>query len=72
MLTAVLVLQHPWQDMLWAPARLALKAVPGLKAGQLVSAMPGLMSLTRKVSLQAWHREWKWGGMGKGRCHRAV
>lgn len=36
-------------DLLWSPARSALKAVPTLKAGQLVSAVPGLYSLTKKV-----------------------
>jgi hypothetical protein len=36
-------------DLLWSPARSALKAVPILKAGQLVSAVPGLYSLTKKV-----------------------
>lgn len=36
-------------DLLWSPARSALKAVPNLKAGQLVSAVPGLYSLTKKV-----------------------
>lgn len=36
-------------DFLWAPARLALKAIPHLKPGQLVSACPGLMSITKKV-----------------------
>lgn len=36
-------------DLLWSPARSALKAVPGLRAGQLVSAVPGLYSLTKKV-----------------------
>jgi hypothetical protein len=41
-------------DLLWTPARLALKAVQALKPGQLVSACPGLMSLTRKVSLGGW------------------
>ncbi|EFJ42490.1 tubulin tyrosine ligase TtlE [Volvox carteri f. nagariensis] len=37
-------------DFLWAPARLALKAIPHLKPGQLVSACPGLMSITKKAS----------------------
>jgi hypothetical protein len=37
-------------DLLWSPARSALKAVPSLKAGQLVSAVPGLYSLTKKVT----------------------
>lgn len=37
-------------DFLWTPARLALKAVPSLRPGQLVSACPGLMSVTKKVS----------------------
>ena len=36
-------------DMLWSPARTALKAVPELKPGQLVSALPGMMSITKKV-----------------------
>lgn len=36
-------------DLLWSPARSALKAVPNLKAGQLVSAVPGMYSLTKKV-----------------------
>ena len=35
-------------DLLWSPARLALKALP-VKPGQLISAVPGLMSVTRKV-----------------------
>ncbi len=35
-------------DLLWSPARLALKAIPA-RPGQLVSAVPGMMSLTRKV-----------------------
>ncbi|KAG1679275.1 hypothetical protein FOA52_009305 [Chlamydomonas sp. UWO 241] len=38
-------------DILWSPARLALKALPSIKPGQLVSACPGLMSLTRKRKL---------------------
>lgn len=37
-------------DMLWSPARSALRAVPFLKPGQLVSAVPGMYSLTKKVS----------------------
>ncbi|GAX74824.1 hypothetical protein CEUSTIGMA_g2271.t1 [Chlamydomonas eustigma] len=37
-------------DFLWAPARLALKALPA-RPGQLVSACPGMMSLTRKRQL---------------------
>lgn len=36
-------------DMLWSPARSALKAVPVVKPGQLVSAVPGMYSLTKKV-----------------------
>lgn len=36
-------------DLLWSPARTALKAVPNLRAGQLVSAVPGMYSLTKKV-----------------------
>lgn len=36
-------------DMLWSPARSALRAVPFLKPGQLVSAVPGMYSLTKKV-----------------------
>jgi hypothetical protein len=36
-------------DLLWSPARTALKAVPTLRAGQLVSAVPGMYSLTKKV-----------------------
>ena len=38
-------------DMLWSPARLALKALPYVRDGQLVSAFPGLMSLTKKRQL---------------------
>ncbi|KAL6752058.1 tubulin-tyrosine ligase family-domain-containing protein [Haematococcus lacustris] len=38
-------------DLLWSPARVALQAAPGLQPGQLISAMPGLMSLTRKRKL---------------------
>jgi hypothetical protein len=38
-------------DMLWSPARSALRAVPLLKPGQLVSAVPGMYSLTKKVCL---------------------
>jgi len=38
-------------DLLWSPARSALKAVPVVKAGQLVSAVPGMYSLTKKVSM---------------------
>jgi hypothetical protein len=41
-------------DFLWSPARTALKAVPSLKPGQLVSALPGMMSITKKVG-------WGWG-----------
>ena len=37
-------------DLLWSPARLALKALPA-QPGQLVSAVPGMMSLTRKRKL---------------------
>lgn len=36
-------------DLLWSPARSALRAVPTVKAGQLVSAVPGMYSLTKKV-----------------------
>jgi hypothetical protein len=36
-------------DLLWSPARTALKAVPALKLGQLVSALPGMMSITKKA-----------------------
>ena len=38
-------------DFLWSPARTALMAVPGLKPGQLVSALPGMTSLTKKRRL---------------------
>ncbi|KAI8474298.1 MAG: tubulin-tyrosine ligase family-domain-containing protein [Monoraphidium minutum] len=38
-------------DMLWSPARTALKALPALKPGQLVSALPGMMSITKKRRL---------------------
>ncbi|MEW5315281.1 MAG: hypothetical protein WDW38_006722 [Sanguina aurantia] len=43
-------------DFLWSPARLALKSVPTLKPGQLVCALPGLMSITKReaYSDQAW------------------
>ncbi|KAG2433886.1 hypothetical protein HXX76_008239 [Chlamydomonas incerta] len=44
-------------DFLWAPARLALKAIPHLKPGQLVSACPGLMSITKKRRLPATLKE---------------
>ncbi len=47
-------------DLLWSPARLALKALPYVKPWQLVSACPGLMSLTRKV--RARYGAWKHGG----------
>lgn len=40
-------------DLLWSPARTALKAVPTLRAGQLVSAVPGMYSLTKKRRLSA-------------------
>lgn len=43
-------------DFLWAPARLALKALPFVKPGQLVSACPGLMSITKKVGGSLTHR----------------
>jgi hypothetical protein len=36
-------------DVLWSPARTALKALPAVKPGQLVSALPGMMSITKKV-----------------------
>lgn len=36
-------------DLLWSPARTALKALPAVKPGQLVSALPGMMSVTKKV-----------------------
>ena len=36
-------------DLLWSPARTALKAAPALKPGQLVSAIPGMFCLTKKV-----------------------
>lgn len=36
-------------DLLWSPARSALKSVPLLKAGQLISAVPGMYCLTKKV-----------------------
>lgn len=38
-------------DFLWSPARLALKSLPLVREGQLVSAFPGLMSLTKKREL---------------------
>ncbi|GLI61494.1 hypothetical protein VaNZ11_003822 [Volvox africanus] len=44
-------------DFLWAPARLALRAIPHLKPGQLVSACPGLMSITKKRRLPATLKE---------------
>lgn len=40
-------------DMLWSPARSALRAVPFLKPGQLVSAVPGMYSLTKKRRLSS-------------------
>ncbi|PNH12996.1 hypothetical protein TSOC_000073, partial [Tetrabaena socialis] len=46
-------------DFLWAPARLALKALPHVKPGQLVSACPGLMSITKKVGAEAYGTMWK-------------
>eukprot|EP00877_Chromochloris_zofingiensis_P003213 jgi/Chrzof1/12893/Cz07g11100.t1 len=38
-------------DLLWSPARTALKAIPTVKPGQLISAMPGMFSLTKKRRL---------------------
>lgn len=45
-------------DLLWSPARTALKAAPVVKPGQLISAMPGMYCLTKKV------------GPAAGRCQR--
>eukprot|EP00882_Tetradesmus_deserticola_P025697 GHRQ01028251.1.p1 GENE.GHRQ01028251.1~~GHRQ01028251.1.p1 ORF type:complete len:390 (+),score=126.37 GHRQ01028251.1:177-1346(+) len=39
--------------MLWSPARSALRAVPLLTPGQLVSAVPGMYSLTKKRRLSS-------------------
>jgi hypothetical protein len=52
-------------DFLWAPARLALKAVEHLKPGQLVSAVPGLMSITKKVGKGACGSRWQKGAGGR-------
>eukprot|EP00878_Enallax_costatus_P046105 GHUV01055702.1.p1 GENE.GHUV01055702.1~~GHUV01055702.1.p1 ORF type:complete len:305 (+),score=72.81 GHUV01055702.1:192-1106(+) len=43
--------RHGDWDMLWSPARSALKAMPLLKAGQLISAVPGMYCLTKKRRL---------------------
>jgi len=50
-------------DFLWSPARTALKALSAVKPGQLVSALPGMMSITKKVRPGA--GEWgRLGGLG--------
>lgn len=63
-------------DLLWSPARLALKAAAGgvVRAGQLISAYPGLMSLTRKVKRGIlWLAEGRGcGALSTSRCCRLV